>query len=231
MFAAEAESNERKENNMNILTKTMQTVKDYESAMQTARKEFENTKEQIFATYSNTVAAEKLGDARDAMTAFEMKESVSASDVVKADFAEARDAVFEFVSKSVPEDFPATLSIVQVKGAKISDFEAASFLKKYEGNYTAYSAILDILNRNGKAGSVYVMTPDKLNDDIAVIEKRVLNWIQNRTSGDFDSEYYSRLFTADSGNPIRALAIKIESFISGGFILDNSHNIAVFEMD
>ena len=203
---------------MNIPYSTRQII----GAINAARQEFEAAKEQIFATYSNTVAAEKLGEAREALTAFEMKETAVARDAIKADFDEARNTVFEFVSKSVPDDFPATLAAIQAKGAKISDFEAASFLKKYEGNYTAYSAVLNVLNGNGKAGNVYVLTPDNVNDDIAAIEKRVLNWLQNRTGGGFDSEYYSRLFTKESGNPIQALAERIEVFLSGGFIRDNS---------
>ena len=210
---------------MNILTKTMQAVKDFDASIVAARNEFEETKNQLFATYSNTIAAEKLGAAREALTAFELKETVKIRDAVKADFAEARSAIFEFVSKSVPEDFPATLSAIQVKGAKITDFEAASFLKKYEGNYTAYSAVLNVLNSNGKSGNVYILTPDNMNDDIAAVEGRVLNWIQNRTSGGFDSEYYSRLFTKETGNPIQMLAEKIEAFLSGGFIINNSHEM------
>ena len=212
-------------NYMKILTKTMQTVKNYDSAISAARQEFESAKQQIFATYSNTVAAEKLSEAREALTAFEIKETSAARDAVKADFAEVRSAIFEFVSKSVPDDFPATLSAIQAKGAKITDFEAASFLKKYEGNYTAFSAVLNVLNSNGKAGNVYILTPDNMNDDIAAIEGRVLNWIQNRTSGGFDSEYYSRLFTKETGSPIQMLAEKIEAFLAGGFIIDNSHEM------
>ena len=207
---------------MKILTKTMQTVKDYDGAINAAREEFEAAKKKIFATYSNTLAAEKLGDAREALTAFEIKETAAARDAIKTDFDEARNTVLEFVSKSVPDDFPTTLAVIQAKGAKISDFEAANFLKKYESNYTAYSAVLNVLNSNGKAGNVYILTPDNVNEDIAAIEKRVLNWLQNRTSGGFDSEYYSRLFTKDTGNPIQALAERIEAFLSGGFIRDNS---------
>ena len=203
---------------MNILTKTMQTVKDYESAIQAAREEFEATKEQIFATYSSAVAAEKLGEAREVLTAFEMKEAANAREIIEADFTEARTAVSEFVSQSVPEDFPATLSAIQAKGAKITDFEAESFLKKYEGNYIAFSALLSVLNSSGKAGNVHIMSPDNMNDDIVAMEKRVLNWVQNRTGGGFDSEYYSRLFTKETGSPIQMLAERIEAFLSGGFI-------------
>ena len=208
---------------MKILEKTMQAVKDFDTSIVAARNEFEQNKKVLFETYSNTVAAEKIGAASAALTTFEANATKSARDIITADFAEVRNAVFEFVSKSVPEDFPATLSAIQAKGEKITDFEAESFLKKYEDNYTAYSAILTVLHSHGKAADVYVLVPDKVNDAIDDMANRVLNWVQNRTSSSFNSEYYTRLFTQETGSPIHALADRIENFISGEFILDNSH--------
>ena len=215
---------------MKILEKTIQAVKDFDTSIVAARNEFEQNKKVLFKTYSNAIAAEKIGAASAALTTFEANATKSARDIITADFAEVRNAVFEFVSKSVPEDFPATLSAIQAKGEKITDFESASFLKKYEDNYMAYSAVLNVLNRNGKVENVYVGTPDKMNDALADLEKRVLNWIQNRTCDDFNGEYYSRLFTCETGNPIRGLADKVEAYLGGGFILDNSHIIPAYEV-
>ena len=210
---------------MNILTKTMQAVKDFDASIVAARNEFEATKNQIFATYSNTIAAEKLGAAREALTAFELKETVKTRDAVKADFVEARNAVFEFVTKPVPDSFTATLAALQVKGDKISPFEAASFLDKYKDNYMAYSATLKALNDFGHVADVFVKTPDGLNDDITHIEKRVLDWVNTRTStgNTFGADYWTRLLTKDSGSPIEVLAKKIEDYLAGGFILDSRH--------
>ena len=156
---------------MTYLVKTIQAVKDYDSAIVAGRREFDVAKEQILATYSNTLAAEKLGEAREALTAFEMKETALAREAVAADFAEAKKAILEFVSKSVPDDFPATLAALQVRGERITDLEAESFLNKYEGNYTAYSAVLHVLNCNGKAAKAHILTPDNLKDEIEAIEE------------------------------------------------------------
>lgn len=207
---------------MKFLAKTMQAVKDYDSAILAARKEFEEAKKQLFGTYSNSVATEKLGEAREALTAFEMKETAKMKEIAKVDFAEVKDAVVAFVSTAVPEDFPATLAAIQVKGDKITDFEAESYLKKYDGNYTAYSAVLNVLKSNGKATSVHIHTPDSVKEDVERLEKIVMNWIQNRTGvGGFNSDYYSRLLTKENATPLKTLSEGIEAYIAGGFVIKN----------
>lgn len=217
---------------MNILTKSMQAVKDFDASVVAARNEFEQTKKELFATYSNTVAAEKLGAAREALTAFEMNATKNARDIITADFAEARNAVFAFVTQPVPDSFTATLAAIQVKGDKITPFEATSFLEKYKDNYMAYSAVLKALNDFGHVTDVFVKVPDSLNEDITNIEKRVLDWVNTRTSAGygFGSEYWTRLLTKDGSSPIQALGEKIADYISGNFVLD-SHSALVREVN
>ena len=208
---------------MNILTKSMQAVKDFDASIVAARNEFEQTKKELFAVYSNIVAAEKLGAARDALTAFELNATKNARDIITADFAEARNMVLEFVTQPVPDSFTATLAAIQVKGDKITPFEAASFLEKYKDNYMAYSAVLKALNDFGHVTDVFTKAPDSLNDEIANMEKRILDWVNTRTSSGygFGSEYWTRLLTKDGSSPIQVLDEKIEAYISGNFVLDS----------
>ena len=217
---------------MTILNKTMQTVKEFDSIIRAAKEEFEAAKEQIFATYKDPAATERMAEARKILTEIEIRETEKARVAVREDFAAARDKVLSFVSESVPATFSETLEAIRAKGEKITDYEAKSYLAKYSENYTAFSALLNVLNGLGKAGGVYILTPDHVDEDVAAMEKRILHWIQNRASGGFDSEYYSRLFTKENGgNPIQLLADRIEAFISGKFILDNSEAESVREVN
>ena len=209
---------------MTILNKTVQTVKEFEGAMMAANKEFEAAKNQILETYKDPVSVRKLAEAREILTEIEMRETKIARELVVEDFAATRNAVEEYVFRSAPADFPATLAVIQAKGEDLTDYEASCFLKKYKDNYMAFSAILGVLNQSGKMGEVHIMKPDHLDEKITMWEKKVLNWIQTRNSASAESEYMSRLLTSEkeTGNPIQILAAEVESFLNGAFILDNT---------
>lgn len=205
---------------MAMLEKTIQAVKDLDNTINAAKNEFQNAQKTILETYKEPAATEKLTEARDVRTEIEVRETQAAKAIVVEDFAKVREMVGETVTQAVPADFVATLEALKAKGDKITEYEAASFLKKYSGNYTAYSAILNLLHQSGKGGDMHLVTPDMMDERITFWENKILTWMQGRAGIAGESDYMSRLLTTSKGNPIQALADEVEAFCNGSFVMD-----------
>ena len=207
---------------MAILDKTYQAVKDLDSVIHAAKEEFLTAQKAILGTYKEPIATQKLTEARAIREEIEVRETQKAKEIAVADFAKVREMVYETVTQPVPADFPATLEALKVKGDKITVSEAESFLKKYKDNYTAYSAILNLLHQLRKADDLYLKTPDAMENDIAFWERKVLTWMQNRAGLAGESDYITRLLTTSKANPLQKLAFEVEYFCNGGFAVVNS---------
>lgn len=208
-------ANERKKvNYMKFLTKTMHAVKDYASAIQAARNEFEAAKGQILSTYKDPVATQKLGEAREALSAFEMKEKYNAREAIQKDFEAVRKQVNEFVMVPVSADFGATLEALKSM-QNISDSEANAFIEKYKDNYISFRAVLDELHKAGKAADIRYCAVDYIETKLSDLENMLLNWVQSYVG----NGYYTALLTSEEHTPILKVAEEVEAFIAGGYIL------------
>lgn len=74
-----------------IFDKTMQTMRDFDSVIQTANETFLTAKKMVVATYKEPAATEKLREASDKLVEVKTRETKSACDAVKADFAAVRE--------------------------------------------------------------------------------------------------------------------------------------------
>lgn len=198
-----------------IFEKTMQTVKDFESAMNAAKESFDVAKKEIFATYKESMAAEKLKEIREILYETEVKEKAKARESIAADFMETRNKVNSAVTVSTPEDFVSTLEAIRTIGKSISDYEANAFVEKYKGNYTAFRAVLDALHNVGKATDIIAYNAESIEKELLDAEGVIMNWISTFKGTD----YYTALLTSDQHSPIKKVATRIQAFIDGGYIL------------
>lgn len=198
-----------------IFEKTMQTVKDFESAMTAAQESFNAAKKEILATYKDPISTDKVKAIRDILSDTEIKEKQNARDNIKADFADVRSKVNAVVTASAPADFAATLEALKTMGKSVSDYEANAFIEKYKDNYTAFRAILDVLHSVGKANDIVPYNAEAIDREISEAEKFILDWVATFKGAD----YYSALLTSDQHSPVKGMAVRVQAFLDGGYVL------------
>ena len=203
---------------MALFEKSYQAVKEFEAVSQAAKAAFLKAQKEIFETYSSAVADQKLAEARELLTKTEWEASQKALEIVQPEFAAVHEMIAETVTRGIPEAFAETLAAVKSKGERISEYEAAAFLKKYRTNYMGFSSILEVLHSYGKAGNIHIRTPEMLNNDVEVLEKRLVSWIRDR-NGVGDSNYFARLIIHEK-SPLVLLADRVQGFLDGDFILN-----------
>lgn len=201
------------------LTKTLNAVRTFEASIQAAKEEFVKAQREITETYKDHAATAKLAEARNLRTEIEMRETTAALEAVKADFAAAREAVAETVTRPAPEGFDLTLQALQTKGERIGKTEMAAYLQKFKGNYLAFSTLLEVLHANNLASDIHFLSADRLNNEMETLENRILYWIKNRHGVTGDAEYYARILTHEKHSPAIPLGEKIEAFVNGDYIL------------
>lgn len=203
---------------MKLFNVTMQTIKDFDNIVKAANETFAETKKKVMETYKEPIAAEKIREAREALTEVHIRETQKASHAVQEDFYGVRSKVNEVVTASAPVDFAATLAAIQAKGRNVTDYEANAYIEKYKNNYLAFSTLLDVLHQAGKAVDVIAYKPDAIEARISEIEKMVLNWIQCHASSN-DDGYITAILMDDNHSLIMKLAVEVQAFMDGGYIL------------
>ena len=201
-----------------IFNKTMQAVKDFDSIIKGANETFRVAKKTAMETYKEPAATAMVHEARKALTNVHIRETNSARDAVKADFANVRSKVNAVVTTVVPVDFAVTLAAIQARGKSVTDYEANAYVEKYKGNYPAFTTILDVLHQSGKAMDVIAYKPEAIDYQISEVERLVLNWIQNHASSNDDS-YITTILTDDKHSLIVKLADEVQAFLDGRFAL------------
>lgn len=203
---------------MTIFNKTMQTVKDFDDIIRASNEAYRTARKAALETYREPMATEKIREEQEALTKVQIRETKAARDAVRADFADVRSMVNDMVTAAAPVDFLATLASVQAKGDRVTDYEANAYIEKYKDNYLAFSTILDVLHREGKAMDVIVYRPDAIEAQISEVENMVMNWIQNH-AGSRDDGYITAILTNDKHSLIVKLAAEVQAFLDGGYVL------------
>ncbi len=198
---------------MAFFEKSLQAVKNLDSALTTANETFCAERKKLLDTLKDP--AKQIGELRDALTATEQEQKRIFRETVQADFAAVRAAVNAIVTAAPPADFLATLEAIKANGRSITDYEAAAYMEKYKDNYFAFRTLHEVLTNAGKQLDCFVMYPDRMASNIDEGETMLLNW-----GREWKGNSYMGALLMHHTNPITSLADTVQKFTGGKYTVE-----------
>lgn len=136
-----------------------------------------------------------------------------AKTAIRGDFEAAAAMVKAFSTKAPEEGMYNTLEALRTIAKTVEDAEAVMFLERYNNNYMAHAALLEVLHSEGKLKDVQHIPASKVLDVIKD-HQQAITMAVDKFEG--SPSYVYTLYASADKSPLVGLSDRLDGFLERG---------------